>query len=131
MEMTASDSAASAAGVAATFMPVASALSAGRFPHHHSWPDPAGPPGRARPHFSDACNADLHSVIPTLVSIATDTIPLDGAWYEPDGGRAAQAALLFHGNTMNFYTGAPRFLPPALVELGLACLAFNRRGHDI
>jgi pimeloyl-ACP methyl ester carboxylesterase len=32
---------------------------------------------------------------------------------------------------MNFYVGAMRFLPPALVELGLACLAFNRRGHDI
>jgi len=36
-----------------------------------------------------------------------------------------------HGNCMNFYTGAPRFLPPRLAELGLACLAFNRRGHDI
>ena len=32
---------------------------------------------------------------------------------------------------MNFYVGAPRFLPPALTKLGLACLAFNRRGHDI
>ena len=32
---------------------------------------------------------------------------------------------------MNFYVGAPRFLPPALTELGYACLAFNRRGHDI
>jgi pimeloyl-ACP methyl ester carboxylesterase len=32
---------------------------------------------------------------------------------------------------MNFYTGAMRFLPPVLVGLGLACLAFNRRGHDI
>src|SRR5438876_10673206 len=32
---------------------------------------------------------------------------------------------------MNFYVGAPRFLPPVLVKLGLACLAFNRRGHDI
>ena len=39
--------------------------------------------------------------------------------------------LLFHGNTMNFYVGAPRFLPPALTGLGYACLAFNRRGHDI
>jgi len=66
-----------------------------------------------------------------LVSIPTDTIPLDGAYYEPDGGRAAGAALLFHGNTMNFYVGAPRFLPPVLTRLGLACLAFNRRGHDI
>ena len=39
--------------------------------------------------------------------------------------------LLFHGNTMNFYVGAPRFLPPVLTRLGFACLAFNRRGHDI
>jgi len=67
----------------------------------------------------------------TLVSIPTDTIPLDGAWYEPAGGTARGAVLLFHGNTMNFYLGAPRFLPPALTRLGYACLAFNRRGHDI
>ena len=65
-----------------------------------------------------------------LVSIPTGTIPLDGLYYEPEG-RAAGAALLFHGNTMNFYVGALRFLPPVLVKLGLACLAFNRRGHDI
>ena len=65
-----------------------------------------------------------------LVSIPTDTIPLDGLYYEPEA-RAAGAALLFHGNTMNFYVGALRFLPPVLVKLGLACLAFNRRGHDI
>jgi pimeloyl-ACP methyl ester carboxylesterase len=66
-----------------------------------------------------------------LVSIATDTLPLDGLFYEPDGGATAGAVLLFHGNTMNFYVGAPRFLPPALTGLGFACLAFNRRGHDI
>ena len=66
----------------------------------------------------------------TLVSIATDSLALEGAWHEPEG-KAAGAALLFHGNTMNFYSGAPRFLPPALAELGLASLAFNRRGHDI
>lgn len=67
-----------------------------------------------------------------LVSIPTDTQqPLDGAFYEPEGGAAAGAALLLHGNTMNFYVGAPRFLPPALTRFGLACLAFNRRGHDI
>src|SRR5882762_10069703 len=65
-----------------------------------------------------------------LVSISTETIPLDGLYYEPEGG-AAGAALLFHGNTMNFYVGALRFLPPILLKLGLACLAFNRRGHDI
>ena len=67
----------------------------------------------------------------SLVSIPTDTVALEGAWYEPAGGSAKNAALLFHGNTMNFYSGAPRFLPPALAELGLASLAFNRRGHDI
>jgi pimeloyl-ACP methyl ester carboxylesterase len=65
-----------------------------------------------------------------LVSIPTATVPLDGAWYEPQG-KARGAALLFHGNTMNFYMGAPRFLPPVLTQLGYACLAFNRRGHDI
>lgn len=37
--------------------------------------------------------------------------------------------MLFHGNAMNFYVGAPRFLPPRLVGLGFACLAFNRRAH--
>jgi len=71
----------------------------------------------------------------TLVSIPTPTIPLDGAWHEPDietaGSTARGAVLLFHGNTMNFYMGAPRFLPPALTAMGYACLAFNRRGHDI
>jgi len=66
-----------------------------------------------------------------LISIETDTVPLDGAWYEPDSGATSGAVMLCHGNTMNFYTGAPRFLPPALTELGFACLAFNRRGHDI
>jgi len=66
-----------------------------------------------------------------LVSIPTATIPLDGALHLPDGLPTAGAVLLFHGNTMNFYIGAPRFLPPALTAMGYACLAFNRRGHDI
>ena len=66
-----------------------------------------------------------------LVSIATDTAPLDGLYYEPEGGTTAGAVLLFHGNTMNFYSGALRFLPPALTRAGYACLAFNRRGHDV
>jgi len=65
-----------------------------------------------------------------LVSIPTATVPLDGAWYEPEG-KARGAVLLFHGNSMNFYLGAPRFLPPVLTGMGYACLAFNRRGHDI
>jgi pimeloyl-ACP methyl ester carboxylesterase len=66
-----------------------------------------------------------------LVSIATDTVPLDGAFHSPEDRPARGGVLLFHGNTMNFYVGAPRWLPPVLTELGFACLAFNRRGHDI
>ena len=66
-----------------------------------------------------------------LVSIATDSVPLDGAFHRPEDRPARGGVLLFHGNTMNFYTGAPRWLPPALTTLGFACLAFNRRGHDI
>src|SRR5262245_56141344 len=66
-----------------------------------------------------------------LVTIPTDTLPLEGAFHEPDRGKPKGAVLLFHGNTMNFYVCAPRFLPPVLTKLGLACLAFNRRGHDI
>jgi pimeloyl-ACP methyl ester carboxylesterase len=49
----------------------------------------------------------------------------------PKGQPVTDAALLFHGATMNFYTGASRFLPPALTSMGYACLTFNRRGHDI
>ena len=66
----------------------------------------------------------------SLISIPTDTHALDGLWYEPDTP-ARGAAMLLHGNCMNFYTGAPRFLPPHLTRLGLAALAFNRRGHDM
>jgi len=66
-----------------------------------------------------------------LVSIPTPTAPLAGLYYEPDGGATAGAVLYFHGNTMNFYVCAARFLPPALTRLGFAFLAFNRRGHDI
>jgi len=66
-----------------------------------------------------------------LVTIPTDTLPLEGAFHEPDTGKAAGAVLLFHGSTLNFYVCAPRFLPPVLTRLGLVCLAFNRRGHDV
>ncbi len=66
-----------------------------------------------------------------LIEIETDTIPLDGLLYYPERKPAHGAVMIFHGNTMNFYTGAPRFLPPMICELGYACLSFNRRGHDI
>jgi pimeloyl-ACP methyl ester carboxylesterase len=66
-----------------------------------------------------------------LVSIATDSEHLDGLFYTPREQPAQGAILLMHGNCQNFYSGAPRFLPPVLTRLGYACLAFNRRGHDI
>ena len=66
-----------------------------------------------------------------LIEIKTDTIPLDGLFYEPEEKPTKGAIMICHGNTMNFYTGAPRFLPPRLCQLGFACLSFNRRGHDI
>jgi pimeloyl-ACP methyl ester carboxylesterase len=35
-----------------------------------------------------------------------------------------------HGNQMNFYVCAARFLAPHMTALGYEYLAFNRRGHD-
>jgi pimeloyl-ACP methyl ester carboxylesterase len=66
-----------------------------------------------------------------LVAIPTGAEPLHGLYYEPTEVPARGAALIFHGNQSNFYVGPPAFLPPFLVEMGLACLAFNRRGHDV
>lgn len=65
-----------------------------------------------------------------LVSIDTDTVPLDGLYYAPQGGQVRGGVLFMHGNGMNFYYGVARFLPQHLVAAGFACLAFNRRGHD-
>jgi pimeloyl-ACP methyl ester carboxylesterase len=64
-----------------------------------------------------------------LVSIPTPTHPLYGACYTPDGPIKG-AALYFHGNQMNFYVGAARFLAPTITSLGYTFLSFNRRGHD-
>ena len=64
-----------------------------------------------------------------LVSIPTPTQPLDGAFYASQGDRGP--IQLFHGATMNFYFGPPRFLPPVLTARGWDCLAYNRRGHDV
>ncbi len=66
-----------------------------------------------------------------LVSIATETEPLTGLFYTPERGPASVAALLLHGNCHNFYSGPCRFLPEHLLARGIACLAFNRRGHDM
>ena len=65
------------------------------------------------------------------VSIKTNTAPLDGLLYLPVDREVVGSVQLMHGNTMNFYVGPPRFLPPHLTSLGLACLAYNRRGHDV
>lgn len=64
-----------------------------------------------------------------LISIPTPTHPLDAAYYKPDAVIKG-AAMYCHGNQMNFYVGAARFLAPHIVALGYAFLAFNRRGHD-
>jgi hypothetical protein len=42
-----------------------------------------------------------------LISIETDTLPLDGAWHLPDESPIVGAVMLCHGNTKNFYVGAP------------------------
>jgi pimeloyl-ACP methyl ester carboxylesterase len=65
-----------------------------------------------------------------LITIETDSIPIEGLFYKPEG-KILGSALYFHGNTMNFYTGGAKFLASPLVNAGIAFFAFNRRGHDI
>ena len=65
------------------------------------------------------------------MSIETETDPLDGLLYLPADRDVVGAVQMMHGNAMNFYVGPPRFLPPYLTSIGLACLAYNRRGHDV
>ena len=65
-----------------------------------------------------------------LIAIPTDGAALDGLYYPATGGTARAAVQLMHGNGGNFYTGPCRFLPPHLHRAGLACLSYNRRGHD-
>ena len=64
-----------------------------------------------------------------LIRIETPTHPLDGAYYAPDGASKG-AAMYCHGNQMNFYVCAARFLAPHITALSYEYLAFNRRGHD-
>ena len=66
-----------------------------------------------------------------LVSIETDTYPLDGLFYTPTDRPIRAVAIFFHGNCHNFYMGPSRFMPPMLLAEGIACLTFNRRGHDM
>jgi pimeloyl-ACP methyl ester carboxylesterase len=67
-----------------------------------------------------------------LVAIPTPgPEPLHGLYHTPDHREPRGAAMICHGNQGNFYVGPPAFLPPFLTGIGLACLSFNRRGHDI
>jgi pimeloyl-ACP methyl ester carboxylesterase len=65
-----------------------------------------------------------------LVSVPAPGTPLDGLFYEDRDGRDRGAAMLMHGNGMNFYYGPSGFLPEHLAGIGLATLAYNRHGHD-
>jgi len=56
-------------------------------------------------------------------------IPLDGAYYTP-GGAIKGAAMYCHGNQMNFYVCAARFLASPITSLGYVFMPFNRRGRD-
>jgi pimeloyl-ACP methyl ester carboxylesterase len=70
--------------------------------------------------------------MPELLTFeARDGWPLEGLFYGAGRGEGGIAALLVHGKVMNFYTGPCRLLPPHLAGLGCACLAMNRRGHDL
>jgi pimeloyl-ACP methyl ester carboxylesterase len=64
-----------------------------------------------------------------LISIPTPTDPLDAAYYTPDGPSKG-AVMYCHGNQMNFYVCAARFLAPPITSLGYVFMPFNRRGHD-
>ena len=79
------------------------------------------------PIIFQAANATQEKTLRTeLISIPTDTIPLDGAFHTLDEDALRDGVRLFRGNTMNFYTGALLFLAPA-PRLCFACLSFNRR----
>ena len=64
-----------------------------------------------------------------LIRIPTPTHPLDAAYYTPDVPSKG-AAMYCHGNQMNFYVCAARFLAPPITALGYEFMPFNRRGHD-
>ncbi|SDX83568.1 Lysophospholipase, alpha-beta hydrolase superfamily [Geodermatophilus africanus] len=70
------------------------------------------------------------AVLAELVAVPAPGTPLDGLFYEPGRRPLRAAAMLMHGNGMNFYYGASGFLPPHLAGIGLAVLSFNRHGHD-
>lgn len=71
-----------------------------------------------------------------LITIeSADGCELDGAFYKASEGEKITGdkcvVYLIHGRSMNFYSGPPRFLPPALTAIGCDCLSLNRRGRSI
>ncbi|MPZ86871.1 MAG: alpha/beta fold hydrolase [Nitriliruptorales bacterium] len=86
---------------------------------------------RTTPSSASTSGSDLVSPLAELVEVTGVDPPLDGLWYPSSARQERGPVVLCHGNTMNFYTGPPRFLPPALVAAGFGSLALNRRGHDI
>lgn len=71
-----------------------------------------------------------------LITIKSeDSCELDGAFYKASEGKKIPSdkcvVYLIHGRSMNFYSGFPRFLPPALTANGCDCLSLNRRGRSI
>src|SRR5262247_2841703 len=70
-----------------------------------------------------------HYMRTELIRIPTPSHPLDSAYYTPEGPIKG-AVMYCHGNQMNFYVCAARFLAPYITSLGYVFLAFNRRGHD-
>jgi pimeloyl-ACP methyl ester carboxylesterase len=71
-----------------------------------------------------------------LITInSEDGCELDGAFYKASEANKISTdkcvVYLIHGRSMNFYTGFPRFLPPALTAYGYDCLSLNRRGRSV
>jgi len=71
-----------------------------------------------------------------LITIKSeDGCELDGAFYKASEGNKISTdkwvVYLIHGRSMNFYSGPPRFLPPALTAYGCDCLSLNRRGRSV
>ena len=64
-----------------------------------------------------------------LISIPTPTDPLDAAYYTPEAPSKG-AVMYCHGNQMNFYVCAARFLAAHITAMGYDFMPFNRRGHD-
>jgi hypothetical protein len=80
--------------------------------------------------FNSSARRKSYYAYATCLNTYRYPLSLEGVFYKP-AGPIKNAVIYFHGNTMNFYTGGARFLPPTLTQSGYAFLAFNRRGHDV